>query len=110
MAGVVTMPRTLTDGSAHCGYDDTADPAVPVATCTARRLIVPPAQRRPPPKTVPCPIPCWRVPWKNRTLETGRPPAFKVTVSAERLAVPVARSVEPTANEFKQPDCEDVVL
>src|SRR5207247_889162 len=73
-------------------------------------MTVPPAQRNPSPKTEPLPLFCWRVPWKNRTLETGRLPAFNVTVSAEMLAVPVPRSVEPTANEFKQPDCEAVVL
>src|ERR1051326_7690397 len=73
-------------------------------------MTVPPAQRKPSPNPEPLPLFCWVVPWKNSTLAMGSPPAFSTTVSPLRLGLPVARSVEPTPNEFKQPDCEAVVL
>src|SRR5437016_3341443 len=76
------------------------------APFVASRATLPPAQRNPSPKTTPNPPLTCASPWKKSTdVVAGNRNAFSVTLSAERLAVPVASSRPPLTpfTELRQP-------
>src|SRR5688572_12357823 len=69
-----------------------------------RRMTAPPAQRRPSPNTLPAPRPICVVPWKNSAeLFAGICAPHSCAVSLEIETQPVARSLPPIPNEFRQP-------
>ena len=92
-------PRTAIDGSPAPGYCDAPAEFVLVP----RRITVPPAQRRPSPKTAPAPPLCCDVPWKYSTELSGIPEPASTNVSAVMLAAPLAASTPPCPSELAQP-------
>ena len=77
----------------------------PLETVTSSLTASKPAQRRPSPKTMPLPPATWFFPEKKRQGRFGtRPDASRTTVSALRLASPLAPRVPPEPVELLQPE------